>query len=88
MIKVLRSTPIPVRPHIVFSLRTSYNLQTSSFLSDKSTKGKSYLAINLLCEAIVSLLTPSITVLFLLNSSALSLNASASLEQPGVLSLG
>ena len=64
MIKVLRSTPIPVRPHIVFSLRTSYNLQTSSFLSDKSTKGKSYLAINLLCEAIVSLLTPSITALF------------------------
>jgi hypothetical protein len=61
---------------------------TSAFGSDNNTKGSLYLSANLLCESMVSLLTPRTMTFFFLNDGFKSRNPQASLVQPGVLSLG
>ena len=51
-------------------------------------KGRPYFSSNFLCEATLSLLTPSTTAPFSVNCGSSSPKAQACLVQPGVLSLG
>ena len=58
---VERIVPSTSLPYIIFLPKAPYFFMTSSLGSDNRTKGNAYFVANVLCEAILSLLTPKTT---------------------------
>jgi len=85
---VERIVPSTVLPYIIFLPHAPYFFIASALGSDSKTYGRSYFSENLLCEEILSLLTPKTTAFNFLSWLLRSRNPQASLVQPGVLSLG
>src|SRR5262245_33935689 len=88
MTTVERMVPSTVLPYMTFFPKAPYFFMTSSWGSDRSVNGSLYLLANFLCESILSLLTPNMTVLLFFKDTPRSRKPQASLVHPGVSSLG
>src|SRR5215468_6621556 len=85
---VERIVPCTGLPYIIFFPKAPYFFMTSVFGSDKRANGSLYFCANLLCESMLSLLTPNTTAPDFFSTDPMSRKPQASLVHPGVSSFG